>query len=67
VNCDGNTPLHHFCSKFKNPSFEELFNLFIKKGADVNLKNAGGETPLHKVCFFKKITIISNNFQKKYE
>lgn len=38
----GNTPLHDFCRKFKLPSCKKAFDLFISKGADVNIGNGEG-------------------------
>ena len=58
-NNDGNTPLHYFCQKFKSPTeCTEIFDLFIKKGADVNSKNRNGEAPLHKAIFNNAIRLL---------
>ncbi|EDR23202.1 serine/threonine protein kinase TNNI3K, putative [Entamoeba dispar SAW760] len=47
-NLDENTPLHFFCSYFRNPNCSEAFNMFLKRGADVNALNRLHETPLHR-------------------
>eukprot|EP01119_Soliformovum_irregulare_P021803 TRINITY_DN7331_c0_g1_i1.p1 TRINITY_DN7331_c0_g1~~TRINITY_DN7331_c0_g1_i1.p1 ORF type:complete len:755 (+),score=229.52 TRINITY_DN7331_c0_g1_i1:122-2386(+) len=44
---DGNTALHYFCKKFGSYSCQELGELLIKKGVNVNTKNRSNETPLH--------------------
>lgn len=58
VNVDGNTPLHTFTQKFKNPSCVETFNLLMQKGANVNAKNYQQETPLHKAVINPRIRMI---------
>jgi ankyrin repeat protein len=30
-NLDKNTPFHFFCSSFRNPNCEEVFNMFMKR------------------------------------
>jgi ankyrin repeat protein len=55
---NGNTPLHDFCRKYKSPSCKQAFDLFIQKGADVNLGNNDGETPLHHVVFNPSLKIL---------
>eukprot|EP01118_Nematostelium_gracile_P016970 TRINITY_DN7126_c0_g1_i1.p1 TRINITY_DN7126_c0_g1~~TRINITY_DN7126_c0_g1_i1.p1 ORF type:complete len:445 (-),score=75.85 TRINITY_DN7126_c0_g1_i1:134-1384(-) len=45
---DGNTPLHYFCKKFRQPNSEDIGEMLISRGADVNRRNKNGETPLHK-------------------
>jgi len=51
-NASQNTPLHYLCQSWSNPSDLNIFDIFFKKGADVNAVNDGSETPLMKVCFF---------------
>lgn len=50
-NRDLNTPFHYFCQYFDYPSALGPFNRFIEKGADVDVENKFGETPLHKSIF----------------
>lgn len=45
-NADGNTPLHYFCRNYNDPSCDTLFELFRKKGVNVNATNFNLETPL---------------------
>ena len=58
VNVDGNTVLHTFCQKYKNPKCEEAFNMLIQRGANVNAKNSQRETPLHKAVINPRIRMI---------
>lgn len=48
--CDdeGNTPIHLLCMKF--PIREDVIELFIDIGVDVNAKNQKNETALHSIC-----------------
>lgn len=55
---DQNTPLHYFCQYFRSPDCPPLFELFVKKGADVNAKNSNGETPLFKAIFNNAIRLL---------
>lgn len=50
---NGNTPLHWLVvdSEFSTP---EIIKLCLDKGADVNAKNADGETPLNLLARFNK-------------
>jgi len=43
---DGNAPLHH-CSILQHRDAGELMLLFLKNGANPNIKNGRGQTPLH--------------------
>ena len=43
---DGNAPLHH-CSILHHRDAGELMLLFLKNGANPNMKNNRGQTPLH--------------------
>ena len=49
VNKDKNTPLHYFCSRFTSPECQELFELMIENGVDINAVNKLNETgiPYH--------------------
>jgi len=58
VNVDGNSVLHTFCQKYKNPKCEEAFNMLIQRGANVNAKNSQRETPLHKAVINPRIRMI---------
>ena len=51
MNNDGNTPLHYFCQKFKDPECHELIESMLKAAADINAQNQIGEAPLHKAVF----------------
>ncbi|CAB0029114.1 unnamed protein product [Trichogramma brassicae] len=42
----GNTPLHHALSRGRR----DLVELLLRRGADRNIANAEGSTPLHVVC-----------------
>lgn len=57
-NDDKNSPLHYFAAKFRSPTCTEIFELFIKKGANVNLQNSLGETPLHKAIFNNSVRLL---------
>lgn len=48
-NNDNNTPLHFFCQCYSYPNVQEVLDLFLKKGAQIDARNTNGETPLHKV------------------
>lgn len=58
---DQTSPLHYFCQKFSSPNCQEPFDIMKEKGADVNLQNNHGETPLHKAMFN-----TSGNFSLQY-
>lgn len=60
-NNDQNTPLHYFCEKFRSPNCTEAFEIFIKKGADVNAQNKNLESPLHKAIFNNSVRILMVN------
>ena len=51
IKCNGNTILHilTYNSSLSVPQFQDIFELFIEKGADtfINEKNSCGNTPLH--------------------
>ncbi|EGC31160.1 hypothetical protein DICPUDRAFT_95570 [Dictyostelium purpureum] len=64
-NEDYNTPIHYFCQKFKYPSCQEPFQLFIQKGVNVNAQNKNGETPLHKAIFNNYVRLILVNLLLK--
>lgn len=36
---DGNTPLHYFCSRFTSPDCQEIFEMMIENGAEINHRN----------------------------
>ena len=57
-NNDLNTPLHYFAQNFCSPSCQELGELLIKKGSNVNHKNKNGETPLHKAMFNNSVRLL---------
>jgi hypothetical protein len=61
ANGDQNTPLHYFCQKFKSPNCQEPFQLFLKRGVDVNTRNKFGETPLHKSIFNNSVRLLMVN------
>jgi hypothetical protein len=44
TNNDLNTPLHHFCQKFKSTKCQEPFYLMLAKGARVNAENKAGNS-----------------------
>eukprot|EP00026_Physarum_polycephalum_P002606 Phypoly_transcript_02613.p1 GENE.Phypoly_transcript_02613~~Phypoly_transcript_02613.p1 ORF type:complete len:724 (+),score=92.05 Phypoly_transcript_02613:248-2419(+) len=60
-NGDLNTPLHYFCQKFKSPNCQEPFQLFLKRGVDVNTRNKYRETPLHKSIFNNSVRLLMVN------
>ncbi|KAF2070487.1 hypothetical protein CYY_008198 [Polysphondylium violaceum] len=61
TNEDKNSPLHYFCQKFKSPNCQEPFQLFLKKGVDVNAQNKNGETPLHKSIMNSSVRLLMVN------
>lgn len=61
ANYDLNTPLHYFCQKFKSPNCQEPFQLFLKRGVDVNTRNKYRETPLHKSIFNNSVRLMMVN------
>jgi len=61
ANGDLNTPLHYFCQKFKSPNCQEPFQLFLKRGVDVNTPNKFNETPLHKSIFNNSVRLLMVN------
>jgi hypothetical protein len=61
ANGDLNTPLHYFCLKFKSPNCQEPFQLFLKRGVDVNTQNKFRETPLHKSIFNNSVRLLMVN------
>lgn len=60
-NDDCNSPLHYFCQKFKSPNCQEPFQLFLKRGVNVNAQNKNGETPLHKSIFNNSVRLLMVN------
>jgi ankyrin repeat protein len=50
---NGNSALSRFVSSCESPTadFEGIFELLIAAGADVNLKNDQGWTPIFNACF----------------
>eukprot|EP01133_Synstelium_polycarpum_P012204 gene12204-14286_t len=62
TNDDKNSALHYFCQKFKSPNCQEPFQLFLKKGVNVNSQNKNGETPLHKSIFNNSVRLLMVNF-----
>ncbi|EGG19512.1 ankyrin repeat-containing protein [Cavenderia fasciculata] len=61
INDDKNSALHYFCQKFKSPNLSEPFELFLKKGVNINLQNKNGETPLHKSIFNNSVRLLMVN------
>lgn len=58
-NTSRNTPLHYFCEKWQSPQlYLECFELFIKKGVNVNAVNENGETPLFKSIFNESVRTL---------
>lgn len=53
LNNDGNGALHYLVRHTPaEPSlYLRVLNMITEKGADPNLKNRSGETPLHAACF----------------
>ncbi|KAL6041653.1 Set3 complex subunit with deacetylase, meiotic-specific repressor of sporulation proteins [Balamuthia mandrillaris] len=58
VNQDGNTPLHYFCKCFLSPSCQDLAQMMINLGADVNFQNESGETALHKAILNDCVRVL---------
>ncbi|EGC39321.1 hypothetical protein DICPUDRAFT_16456, partial [Dictyostelium purpureum] len=61
INNDRNSALHYFCQKFKSPNLHEPFQLFLKKGVNINAQNKNGETPLHKSIFNNNVRVLMVN------
>jgi ankyrin repeat protein len=62
-NNDHNTPLHYFCQKFKWPEdCQEILEMLIKKGADLNVRNKVQEAPIHKAIFNNAIRLLVVSF-----
>ncbi|KYQ90942.1 ankyrin repeat-containing protein [Tieghemostelium lacteum] len=58
LNDDQNSPLHYFCQCFKSPNCQEPFQLFLKKGVNVNSKNRNGESVLHKATINNIVRLL---------
>ncbi|KAF7557229.1 hypothetical protein G7Z17_g762 [Cylindrodendrum hubeiense] len=50
VNKNGDTVLHILARKLKSPALRDLFKDLVRRGVDVNARNAQGETPLFAFC-----------------
>jgi len=61
-NESGSTALHYFARNFYSSVYNEeqegLIAKLIKKGANVNVKNLNGETPLHYACWNNNMSIV---------
>lgn len=46
----GRSPLYNFCLYYKNDNLDDILQLLIDSGANVNSKDKYGSTPLHELC-----------------
>ena len=51
---DGYMPIH-FCARY---GMAETVDLLIQAGADIEVKNNSGHTPLHKACKNEKENVV---------
>jgi ankyrin repeat protein len=60
--CSGSPPLHHFVSTFRNNESDDktadLIAWLIFYGADVNMRNAKGESALHVACQLGRVSCV---------
>jgi hypothetical protein len=57
-NMDGNSPFHVFCKRCTAPDCSKTFDLFLQRGADVNIQNDLGETPIHQAVFNQTMNLF---------
>eukprot|EP00005_Dracoamoeba_jomungandri_P008043 CAMPEP_0174269954 /NCGR_PEP_ID=MMETSP0439-20130205/42791_1 /TAXON_ID=0 /ORGANISM="Stereomyxa ramosa, Strain Chinc5" /LENGTH=1261 /DNA_ID=CAMNT_0015358989 /DNA_START=638 /DNA_END=4423 /DNA_ORIENTATION=- len=62
LNNDGNVPLHYFCKCFLSPSCQDIAAKFYKLGANLNMQNSSGETPLHKSILNDSVRVLLIDF-----
>ncbi|KAH7011276.1 putative ankyrin repeat protein [Ilyonectria destructans] len=62
-NCD--TLLHLLARKLKTPALRGLFKDLVQRGADVNARNAQGETPLFAFC--KRVRTVKEEMLEYYD
>ena len=55
----GYTPLHHCCNGYGNDVTMKMAELLLNAGADVNVKNRFGNTPLQEVSHVLQYNFIS--------
>ncbi|KAL6415569.1 putative ankyrin repeat protein [Ilyonectria robusta] len=65
VDRNGDTLLHLLARKLKTPALRGLFKDLVGRGADVNARNAQGETPLFAFC--KRIRTVKEDRSEYYD
>jgi ankyrin repeat protein len=67
--CFGSPPLHYFLSTFRAGESDrqtaDLIALLVRYGADVNMRNSRGESPLHVACQYGRVSCVERLIKLK--
>mmetsp|Transcript_29354 Transcript_29354/g.37847 ORF Transcript_29354/g.37847 Transcript_29354/m.37847 type:complete len:814 (+) Transcript_29354:273-2714(+) len=59
IDHDGSTPLHHLSELAKNEEGKPLLDQLIQQGADLDVKDAAGFTPLHWAARYGSVEAVN--------